>query len=252
VGNDFLTLPQRAQPGALRDLTALAMAVAPSGALYIAYAAVLSRNSDGSVGAAVVLRRSTDHGATWSVPEFVNDAGAGDRFMPAISVLADGSVGVAFYDRRAGLNELDTYAARASFVHGFEVSPNVRVNARPSPATDVLNVKKGNFCLPAGRFFGDYIGAASDGDELGVVWTDTQRQATSETDAWFARVSFPPMAAAAPPSSGRGSIFSWFTGLAGHLHLSGGQLIAVGIFLLLPAMTAAIGIIALTKTDEPT
>jgi hypothetical protein len=254
VGHDYQTVPQRAVPGMLRDLSALSMAAAPSGALFISYAAVLNRNSDGSVDAAIVVRRSPDHGLTWSLPEFVNDASGGDRFMPALSVLSDGSVAVAFYDRRAGANELDVYAARASFVPQYEVSPNVRVNARPAPIADIPILSKGNFCLPPGRFFGDYIGAAADGDQLGVVWADTQRQAGNETDIWFARVSFAALAPPAAPTSGGRSIFSWFTGLAGRLHLSEGQLVALCIILLFPVMTAVIGIFSLVrqgKADEP-
>jgi hypothetical protein len=258
VGRTFSTLPQLGQPGGLRDLTALTAAVAPTGALYIAYAAVLAKHADGSVDAVIVLRQSLDHGLTWSLPEFVNDAGNGDRFMPALAVLADGTLGVAFYDRRAGGSQLDVYAARASFAGGFRASQNVRANSVSSPIADIASVHNSNSCFPAGRFFGDYIGTAAVGNQMAVVWADAQRQAKGDTDIWFARLSLPGLPARvvpATPHGHSGSFISWLTGIFGHIPTGGmsrGQLIIVAIVLLLPGLSVAIFLVEiLRRPKEP-
>jgi hypothetical protein len=201
AGPGFATLPQLAEPGGLRDLTVPAAVVSPAGAVYVAYAAVSARHQDGSVDADILLRRSRDQGNTWSAPERINDVGRADRFMPALSVLADGSLGIAFYDRRASAGELDVYAARASYAHGFEVTANVKVNSAPSPVSDIAYFKQGRTCFPSGRFFGDYIGTAADRGALAVVWADTQLHQPNETDVWFARVTLPSVLPAQTPQA---------------------------------------------------
>jgi hypothetical protein len=106
-------------------------------------------------------------------------------------VLNDGSLGIAFYDRRFHPWQLGVYAARASFDHGFRVTRNVRVNGGSSPVADIYYLPVGATCFPGGRFFGDYIGSSVDGDGLAVVWADTQLHRYDETDIWFARVPLP-------------------------------------------------------------
>jgi hypothetical protein len=254
AGPSFDNLPELGKPGSLRDLTTLSAAAAPSGYVYLAYAAVSARNPDGSVSSDIMLRVSGDHGATWTDPAPVNDVRLGDRFMPTVSVLSGGGVGVAFYDRRSDPGQLEVYAARASFWHGFKVSQNVRVTSKPSPIADIWFLHNGNSCFPAGRFFGDYIGSAPVGNDLAVVWTDTQLQQSSETDLWFARVALsalPLHAIALAPqktSSGKGSsVLSWLGDAAGRLPLrgmSGAQLILVSLLFLLPALAVGTALIA--------
>jgi hypothetical protein len=191
AGPGFSTPPELAEPGALRDLTAPSAVVSPGGTVYVAYAAVSAHHPDGSVDVDILVRQSLDQGITWSAPQRINDVRRGDRFMPALSILTDGSLGLAFYDRRGGPGELDLYAARASFQHGFQATPNVRVNTRSSPIADIAYFKQGRTCFPSGRFFGDYIGAAADRAALDVVWADTQLHQPKETDIWFSRVALP-------------------------------------------------------------
>jgi hypothetical protein len=146
----------------------------------------------GVVDADVDVARSEDHGVSWSRPVRVNDSRTGDRFMPSLSVMRDGTVGVAFYDRRNGAQRLDVYAARVSFVGQPRASRNIRVNAGTSPVGDIFYIRPGSTCFSPGRFFGDYMGTSTvDSRHLCVTWADTQRRVYNETDVWFARVTLP-------------------------------------------------------------
>lgn len=267
AGKGFQNLPELTQPESLRNLTTFASVAAPSGTLYLAYAAVRHRHPDGSVDADIWLTRSRDHGVTWSSPRRVNDDRRGDRFMPSLSVLSDGTLGVAFYDRRSSPGELDVYAVRASFTGRFRATPNVRVNSSPSPVADVSYFKEADSCFPTGRFFGDYIGTAAEGTALGVVWADTQLQQKDESDLWFARVSLPALADAQQgkvlhsPShqsllsrgwhkltAGPRSFLSSFGGLLGHVGLgglSGAQVFVVLLLFLLPGLAVATALMSM-------
>jgi hypothetical protein len=270
AGASFLNLPQLAQPGSLRDLTTLAAAAGPSGILYVSYSVVRDRHPDGSVDADIWLTRSLDHGTTWSLPQRLNDVRRGDRFMPALSVLGDGTLGVAFYDRRAGPGELDVYAVRASFTHGFAATGNVRVNRAPSPVANVSFFKEANSCFPSGRFFGDYMGTAAGGTTLGVAWADSQLQQKNETDLWFARVRLPALPhrqsslllhspsrrpllerAWGKLKAGSRLLLSPFAALARAMHLGGlssGQLLLLCLLFLLPALAIATALVSLRSS----
>ncbi|GAC1464804.1 MAG: hypothetical protein NVS2B16_13400 [Chloroflexota bacterium] len=194
VTRTFLSVPRMAAPGSLRNLTGPAVATNARGTLYVAWASATRQRADNSVDANVEIVRSLNGGATWSKPAVVNDTTKGDRFMPAISVMHDDSVGLAFYDRRNSPWQLDVYAARVNYAHGFHRAPNVRVGHAPSPISDIYYLAPGSTCFSPGRFFGDYIGTAvSRDDRLCVVWADTQTQVPQETDIWFAKIKLPPV-----------------------------------------------------------
>lgn len=69
------------------------------GAVYVA--GNFLGNTGGAPNLDILLAHSGDGGATWDPPVRVNnDNTASDQFQPALAVAADGSLGVAFYDRR--------------------------------------------------------------------------------------------------------------------------------------------------------
>ena len=83
--------------GGIRVRSFPRLAVSPvDGTLYIVYAA----NPPGPDGADVFLTRSTDGGATWSVPEKVNDGSGSMEFFPDVAVNRNGVVQVIWYSER--------------------------------------------------------------------------------------------------------------------------------------------------------
>lgn len=194
--NTFDAIPQISQPGSLRNLTAPAAGSDQRGTLWLAWARATAHSPGGRVTANIEIQRSTNGGRSWSKPVRVNDAGSGDRFMPALTVWPDRSVGVAFYDRRRSPGLLDAYAARVWYSRGVHVSANARMNSNTSPISDIYYLAPGSTCFSPGRFFGDYIGVAGQArGRLCAVWADSQLHVPNETDIWFARVSLPHHAA---------------------------------------------------------
>jgi hypothetical protein len=188
----YWDLPEMAQPGSLRNAPIPMAAADSSGALYLVWAQATYNHGGGRVDDNIMLSRSRNSGASWSAPHRVNDSTQGDRFMPTVSALGDGSVGVAFYDRRRSLSALDVYATQASFNTGFRVARNSRVSQGNSPISDILYLPPGSTCFLPGRFFGDYIGSSACGHlTLCIVWADTHLHVYNETDVWFARAKLP-------------------------------------------------------------
>jgi hypothetical protein len=188
----FKTMPRMVQPGSLRTPPLVAAAGDHRGNLYLTWAAVKKVHADGSVNADIDIIRSVDGGVTWTAPKRVNDVRSGDRFMPAMSVFPDGSVGVAFYDRRVGLNSLGVFTAHVSFADGFHRSANVRVNQRYAAIAFIHTIPQGSSCYSPGRFFGDYMGTSAPGaSTLDVTWADSGLGIREETDVWFAKVRLP-------------------------------------------------------------
>lgn len=184
----FPAVPRITQPGSLRNLTMPAATADRHGHVFVAWSQATNRTGSG-VDADIKIVRSTDQGRTWSHSTRVNDVRAGDRFMPAVAPFSDGSVGIAFYDRRRTLAGLDVYGALISYRGGAHVARNVRLNQRSSPISDIFYIRPGSTCFSPGRFFGDYIGvAASPHHTLSAVWADTQLHIYNETDLWFARL----------------------------------------------------------------
>lgn len=190
IGNPFPILPPMAMPGYLREETMPGATAAPDGTVYVTWSQLHKKMTGGEGEADIMISRTTNGGTSWSSPKRVNDVRGYDRFMPAPSVLSDGSIGVAFYDRRGGWDDLATYAGRVSFRHGFHRWANVRVSRGIAPIGDIYFLAPGqSSCFFPGRFFGDYIGSSpGSGNSLNVVWAGSQSHVADRTDIWFARV----------------------------------------------------------------
>lgn len=190
----FTGLPRLLMPGAIRLFVYPTAAVDPrSGALYVAWVrarALPHPAYAGQMEADVMLTRTRDGGRSWTQPVALNDTPVGDRFMPTLSVGADGLISVAFYDRRVDGTRFGLYgiAARDEGAR-LLVWPNKVISAALSSPYKLHYIAPGSTCVAPGRFMGDYIDAVTARDgALDVMWTDTTRSAPGESDIMFARV----------------------------------------------------------------
>ena len=110
--------------------------------LYVSY-------EDFSAGVGnVMLTASYDGGATWTTPIQVNDnASPADEFQPNLTVAADGTVSVNFYDRRLACPAAGTTAAAGAGLALDQVNPNYTGSLPPYGAT--------NYCVNASIQFYD-------------------------------------------------------------------------------------------------
>ncbi len=109
----------------------------------------------------VFLMASRDGGATWSKPLRVNDnalKNGKEQFFPWLVVdPADGSLNIAFYDRR-GLDGANTGLTLARSVDGGRMFVNHKVEQPPFD------------CPKKGKFFGDYLGIDAVGGRVAVAY----------------------------------------------------------------------------------
>lgn len=113
-----------------------ALKVGPSGTLYLVYADPVTSGRN-SRGFDILLTKSANGGATWSVPVVLNDTGKADQFHPTLSVESNGAGGdkitVSFYDRRDDTDNCLAYVyATQSTDSGATWSANVRVTTAQS------------------------------------------------------------------------------------------------------------------------
>ncbi len=126
----------------------------------------------------IMMRRSTDDGATWSAPVRVNDDPASpirSQFLPYVALdRTTGTVAVGFHDCRndngvpgsGGTNNTPNddaeYYGTYSVDGGVTFAPNTRLSGGFSNAA-----ASGN-----GIDFGDYVGQAAHAGKLYTVWAD--------------------------------------------------------------------------------
>ena len=90
----------------------------------------------------VIMSASYDQGLTWSAPIQVNDnASAVDEFQPNLTVAADGTVSVAFYDRRLSCPAANSAEAAGAGLVLDQVNPNYSGSLPPYGVS--------NYCINA-------------------------------------------------------------------------------------------------------
>src|SRR5207253_9962489 len=121
----------------------------------------------------IMMRTSTDDGATWSAAVRVNDdATTRSQFLPYVALdPTTGTVGVGFHDCRnddgvSGTNNIPNddaeYFGTFSTDGGVTWAPNMRLSGGFSNATDSAN----------GIDYGDYVGQSALAGKLYTVWAD--------------------------------------------------------------------------------
>lgn len=156
------------------------------GMIYIAYA----ETTNGSDSDIFVKRLTPPNGHKPEVsqPVRVNDGSPADQFFPWLSVdPKDGSVEVAFYDRRndpAG-NNIDLYFARSKD-GGASFDGNLRLSSVSSDARVQANLL-GSTSVQIG--LGDYIALQALNGKAYSLWTDTRRD---KQEIFFGKIDFEP------------------------------------------------------------
>lgn len=133
----------------------------------------------------VWYRESTDGGETWTEPVRVNEDETGhSQFMPWVDVGPNGTVHVAWMDRRHDPDNrlVDVYHAASTDGETF---------ANATRLTPTSFDGDEGFHQTGTPFIGDYIGLAASEDRAYVVWPDTRNAdpANGERDGSFTRVA---------------------------------------------------------------
>ncbi|UCF11962.1 MAG: exo-alpha-sialidase [Thermoplasmatales archaeon] len=132
--------------------------------LYITYAA--DPDGGGPDECDIFFIRSTNGGGVWSAPIRVNDdTTTNDQHLPWMDVKPDGTIDIAWYDRRNDANDKlwDVYIAK-SVDGGITFSTNYKINDQ-------------NFASPTNPWgtpwMGEYLGLACDSSWAHIVFTSS-------------------------------------------------------------------------------
>jgi hypothetical protein len=132
--------------------------------LALVYSAAVN-NDPSNPNTQVKFILSTDSGQTFSEPQTINDATAGEHFFPAITADAQGIYHACWFDTRNSKRDnrlLDVYATYTKD-HGATFGKNAKVTqpGNNGPGLDVGSAD----------FIGDYLGIAAEGNFAHPVWS---------------------------------------------------------------------------------
>jgi hypothetical protein len=164
---------------AIRDGAIIpSIAAAPDGSAWVVWQ---DARFSGGLRDAIAISRSIDGGQTWSTPLAINRASASTAFTPAITVRADGLLGVLHYDLRADTSDPSTLLASAWLLTSRDGATWVE--------TPVLGPFDMALAPDArGLFLGDYIGLASAGTTFLPLLTSAAANVGNRTDIVALRI----------------------------------------------------------------
>jgi hypothetical protein len=162
----------------VRDGSVLAqMAAGPDGSLHVVWQDARFTG----VRDSIAYSRSADAGLTWTAPVRVNANPGVIAFMPQVHVLANGTIGVAYYDFRSDTPDpatlhTDYWLARSS-------DGVTWTETRVAGPFDLLLAPDAN-----GLFLGDYMGLEGAGTTFLSLHVRTTGNIANRTDVFFTRV----------------------------------------------------------------
>lgn len=165
---------------AIRDGAILFSAAAgPGGSVHVAWQD--ARFSSGARDA-VAYSRSADGGLTWSAPVRVNPDATVAAFTPTVHVLADGTIGVTYFDLR------DNTTDRATLPTGYWLARSADgatwTETRLAAPFDLATAPNAG-----GLFLGDYMGLAGAGTTFLSLFARTTGEPANRSDIFFVRAS---------------------------------------------------------------
>lgn len=152
------------------------VAAAPNGHLYVVWQDGRFVNGIDSVA----FSRSTDGGLTWSAPLQINGAPAAQAFTPQIAVLADGTIGVTYYDLRSNTSDPGTLPTEYWLTRSRDGGATWR-EARVAGPFDLAIAPNAR-----GLFLGDYQGLAGGTASFTAFFAQTTRAAATNPTEIFA------------------------------------------------------------------
>lgn len=156
------------------------VAAGPGGVLHVVW-----QDARFSAGArdAIAYSRSSDGGLTWSVPVRVNPYIGVAAFTPTVHVLADGTIGIAYFDLRD--NTFDPATLLAGYFLARSGDGGLTwAETRLAGPFDLASAPNAS-----GLFLGDYMGLAGAGADFLSLYVRTTGDSANRNDVFFARAA---------------------------------------------------------------
>jgi hypothetical protein len=162
----------------VRDGSVLAqMAAGPDGSLHVVWQDARFTGARD----AIAYARSADAGLTWTAPVRVNAVPGVTAFMPQVHVLANGTIGVAYYDFRSDTPDVATLAT--DYWLARSTDGVTWTETRVAGPFDLLIAPDAG-----GLFLGDYMGLEGAGTTFLSLHVRTTGNIANRTDVYFSRV----------------------------------------------------------------
>ena len=136
---------------------------ADASGLYLVYAA--DQDTTDADEADILFRSSADGGQTWADAIQVNDDSTdSDQMLPWMEVAPNGTIDIAWYDRRNDPNDLwwDVYTTHKSIVGNFSANALINLAAYPTPQTQ------------SGLWLGEYLALHASDSMAYVAYTSSE------------------------------------------------------------------------------